>query len=219
MSEGNFKPEWNIFSHSKLSIQGEAWEKGGKDKPSLRFKVHANNPRFSVYMNDGRNSKPIPFALDPIIFQELIQVIRMVVASKEPSRYSFELKSGYDHRGNRTDKPAPVAKIYVGRDAESVVYIGFHAKEEKLAKFPFTPSYYAEILDAAGEKLTRELGSEIRAIAWSNALDALVGPFMVVHGKEPAEKPGQGGGKNKGGGWGKPAEKATTSWGDDDAAF
>jgi hypothetical protein len=212
MSEGNrFAPKWNIFSHAKFSLNGEEW-KDGKGKPSLKFTVHENNPRFRLYMNDGRNNKPIAFSLDPYIFQEILEVVRMVTADKNPSRFTWELKANYDHKGNRTEKAAPVSKIFVGRDSENVVYIAFTAKGEGVAKFPFTPSFWAELSDASGEKLSRELASEIRARAWVNALTGLVGAYMVVHGKEPEQKPGSGGeNRNKTGSWSKSTSDSSAS--------
>lgn len=213
MSEQNkFKAQWTIFNHSKFSLTGEPWEPNGKEKPSLKFKIHENNPRFMVYMNDNKNKGPIAYALDPIIFQEFAAVLRYVISDKKPNRFGFELKSSYDHRGNRTEKPGPVSKIYVGRNGEGEVYIGFHAKGEALAKFPFTPSWYADLTDANGEKVTKEFGSEIRGTGWINALEAVVGPYMAVHGKEPAEKPGSGNKNTKGNWGGAPQTKNTTDW-------
>lgn len=212
MSENRFAAPWNIFSNNKFNLTGEQW-KDAKGRPNLKYRVVNNNPRFLVYMNDDKVQKPIPFALDPIIIQEVFQVVRHVVATKEPTRFAFELKSSYDHRGGRTEKPAPVSKIFIGRDSEGVCYIAFQAKGEQLAKFSFTPSYYADLISATGEKVEKELASEIRAIAWVNALDSITGAFMVVHGKEPENKPGSGGGydnKKKTGDWGKP--KASDSW-------
>jgi len=219
MAEGNrFAQPWTIFSHAKYNLQGEAWGEGGK-KPTLKVVMHNNNPRFRVYMNNGdKNSGAIPFSLDPIILQELFQVIRHVVADKQPSRFSFELKSSYDHRGNKTDKPGPVAKIFVGRDSDGVIYLAVQAKGEALAKFPFLDSFFAELRDATGEKVSKDFASEVRALAWVNAIDGLVGAYSVVHGKEPDEKPGSGGGnRNKSGGWGgKPqASSQSADWGAD----
>ena len=221
MSDNNrFKQPWTIWTHAKLGLTGEEWKENPGNRPGVKFKIHNNNPRFNMYLNDGKYDKAIGFNMDPFIIQEIFEVIRRTVASQEPDRTYWELLSGWDHRGNKTDKPGPVAKIFVGRDSDGVVYIAFQAKGESLAKFPFVPSYYASLHGADGEKLCKKKASEIRAIAWVKGLDAIIGPFMAVHGKEPEQKPGSGGGgnQNKSGNWGKPKSDAGGSsggWGDD----
>lgn len=211
MSEVNkFAAPWTIFTHNKLKISGEEWKDNKGNRPSLSFRVVNNNPRFLVYMNDLKKTKPIPYVLDSYIFGDICAIVRHVVQDKKPSRWTFVIKSGYDHRGNKTEKVAPVAKIFVGRDSDNAVYIAFQAKDEALTKFPFTPSYYAEIQDAAGEKITKEFGSELRALSWANTLEQISNMYLVVHGKEPKEKPGNG---KTTGSWGK---KESVSVSDDE---
>lgn len=219
MSEANrFAPKWNIFNHPKFSITGEEW-KDHKGKPSLKYTVHENNPRFRLYMNDGKVEKPIAFALDPYILEDMFEVLEHVIQTKGPARFTMELKGTYDHRGQRTEKAAPISKIFIGRDSESCVYIAFCAKGEQIAKFPFAPSFWAELSDASGEKLAKELASEIRARSWKKTISQMTSMFLVVHGKEPAEKPGSFNQK-KTGSWSKaPAETAASDDWDADVNF
>lgn len=213
------KPKWTIFSHAKLRLSGEAWDpKNQKHRPSLMYKVHNNNPRFLVYMNNDKDQGAQSFALDPYIAGQIFQMVEMVTAKKEPSRLSIELKSSWIG-GARQEKPVVTGKIMVGRGDDSVVYVAFQSKGKDLARFPFVESYFATMKDETGEQLNVASASEICARAWADTLKGLTYSYMVVHGKEPAERPGSGkggysysgGGGNQssnsgGGGWDDPSD-------------
>lgn len=216
-----FKQPWTLFDHPKFALYGEPWKKEEKDKPALKYKIHENNPRFRVYMNDGSATAargPIAFALDPYIFNDLMELILLVASDRNPTRYTMEIKAGWDHKGQKLDKVGPVSKIFVGRDAEGIIYLAFQARGENIAKFPLLPSFFAELQDPNGEKLTKEIASEIRARSYVKTLSQATSAWMAVHGKEPAEKHGSGGNKNKTGSWSK-EEKTSKSDDWDDVGF
>ena len=192
MADNNFKPAWNVFSMAKLRLYGERWE--NKKSPSLLYTIHNNNPRFRVYMNDDKVSKPIAFALDPYILEDLLCAIEAAIRNPKPSRNSLEIKSSYDHHGNKTDKPATVSKIIFGRDTSDVCYIAFQAKGEEVATFPFTPSYYAVFTNESGETLDKSTASEYRGQGWVNTIRGLTAAFLVKEAKEPPKKDNAGGG-------------------------
>lgn len=204
----SFKQPWDLWQHNKLTVYGEAYKDNPKARPSLRYKVYENNPRFSLYLNDGKNNKPIAFSLDPYIANELFVLIKRVIANKETSRISMDIIGKRDWLGNQYEKPTAVAKLHVGRDSEGVVYIAFQAKEIKLVKFPMMGSYWRTYSDEANEKLNKVILSEITAEAWANTLRDLTASFIVMHAKEKViNKPGN----NKGGSWNKTESSSTES--------
>ena len=219
-----FKQPWSIWAHNKLTLYGEPWKdkenptKKGNNRPSLKYKVWENNPRFNVYMNNGLSTKTIPFALDTYIAYALFELVQVIAndTERKATRYAFELKSKRDHKGNVYDKPTSVAKIYIGRDNEGVMYICFHAKGEDIAKFPFEDSYWASLTDSSGEACKKDFLSELRAKAWANALRELTSVYTVVFGKE---KVIQGGNDKKTGSWNKSKPEETDDEFGEDVEF
>ncbi len=148
MSDGKqFKKPWDIWQHGKLQIYGEAW-KENKQRPSMKISMWNNNPRFIIYMNNDSATakKSISFALDTYIAGDLTELMKDCIRKKDPSRVGVELKAKRDHRGGTYEKPTVVAKIFLGRDTDGVMYIAFQAKGEALAKFPMLPSFWAELV-------------------------------------------------------------------------
>lgn len=218
MSDNKRFQKWTIFSHAKLRLSGEPWDKTNpKERPSLMYKVVNNNPRFLLYMNDGKNNNGIPFALDAQIAFQLFTMVEMAVADKDPSRYSLELKGSFVN-GQRQDKPVVVGRIHVGRDTEGVVFIAFQGKGLEAAKFVFRANYFASIHNAEGELLEQRKCSEIVATAWADLMRGLTTSYMVVHGKEPENKPGSGGGYSGGGNSGGGKRSGGNDW-DSDVEF
>lgn len=213
-----FQEKWNLLKHSKYTLHGEAW-KDNKKRPSLRMVLWENNPRFRLYLNDDKNKGSIPFALDPVILQEFFGLIRYVTTNKETSRFSYDIKSKNDHRGVKFDKPTTIEKIFVGRDSEGVVFIAFMAKDMPLAKFPFTHSPWAELYDASGEKLSPVKLSEMRANAWVDAMNLILGQVMVTEGKEYIKNDQSN--NKKSGTWSgnKPSAPSSNDFGSEDIDF
>ena len=197
MAENRFRTPWNIWNASKLRMYGEPWDKSSpRDSPNVSLHIVNNNPRFRVYMNDGVNKGPISYTLDPIKVYTFFEAILHAGKNKEPSRVGFELKSTFDHKGRQTDKPAPVSKIFVGRNSDGIIFMAFQAKGEKAAVFNFKSDYYAVLLGSDGEALDPKLASELTARGWVELLKQMVGPFLVVHGKEPPKRENNNGNSN-----------------------
>lgn len=190
MAEQNrFQQPWNIWQATKLRLNGDAWDKSNpKERPNVSLHVVNNNPRFRLYMNNGKVQKPIAFALDPFILEGLFSALVSICDDNNPNRYTLELKAYYDHHGNHSDKPTSVSKIMVGRDSNGIVYIAFQAKGEDIAKFSFISSYYAVLLGSNGESLDVVKASEFMAKGWIRLLSNMVSSYLVVEGKEPPPK-------------------------------
>lgn len=198
------RPAWTIWNHNKLRLQGEKWE-GEKGRPSLHYKMVNNNPRFNIYPNKEGQSKPVPFAADFHISNQVFELVKMVAAETENSRYSFSIKAMWQY-GKKLDQPTVVSKIIVGRDSTGVIYIAFQERNKDLYKFPFLPSFFAEIEDSNGEPLNKAAASNLVAIAWATGFQNMTAAYMVVEGKEPPKRDGggyNGGGGNGGGGYNK----------------
>jgi hypothetical protein len=212
MADNNNRPQqpWNIFDHWQLALAGEEWPDQKGKKPSLKFVVHENNARFRLYMRDGKVKDAIPFKLDPHIFGQLCEALLMIAADKNPNRIMMDIKSGYDHKNNKTEKPGTVAKLWAGRDSDGVIYLALQAKGEQMVKFPFLPSWFADLHGADGEKLDKGIASELCTRSYVNNMRTMMINYMVAFGKAPKEKPGSGkgysgnsGGNNKSGDWNK----------------
>ncbi len=202
MSDGKqFKKPWDIWQHGKLQIYGEAW-KENKQRPSMKISMWNNNPRFIIYMNNDSPTakKSISFALDTYIAGDLTELMKDCIRKKDPSRVGVELKAKRDHRGGTYEKPTVVAKIFLGRDTDGVMYIAFQAKGEALAKFPMLPSFWAELVGENGEPMDKPYASELRARTWCKTLDGLIQVATIVNAKDQSTHKG---GDNKGGSWNK----------------
>lgn len=203
MAENNYpRPPWNIWDLAKLRMQGEAWDKSNlKERPNVALHIVNGNPRFRVYMNDGGNNKAISFALDPAKAYSILEAVNHFSRNKDSSRISLELKSSYDHKGGRTDKPSVVSEIFVGRNSDGIVYIAFRAKGEKTAVFNFKSDYFAVLKGADGEALDPVLESELTSRGWAKLLESMIGSYLTARTTEPPKRtPPNGGGGNSGGG-------------------
>lgn len=198
------RPAWTIWNHNKLRLAGVPWDSSKpKDRPSCMTKVVNNNPRFNVYMNNGRDDRPQSYKVDPHIFFAIMETIHKVADTPKQTRWEFELKTSFPG-GQRVDTPVIDGKIIVGRDGDGLVFIGFIKHKKDLAKFNFIPSYWAGLNGEGIDGDPKIESSNIMAKGWATQMSELVGAYLVHDAKEPEQRPGtygqQSGGNNYGGG-------------------
>lgn len=200
MADQQFKQQPTIFTFKKLQMKGVPWEKNDWKKiPGLIYKVVNLNPRFQVYMNDGNVEKPLNFAMNPLIANQFFVVMRDIISRPTPDRVEFEIKGTFDHRGQQTDKPAPISRMFVGRNNDGVMYMSFQAKNESPAMFLFQSDFFAEMKGPDGERLEVGRASNYAAEGYLNLMTQLTNTDLVVNYKEPPAPQSKGGG-NYGGG-------------------
>lgn len=211
---------WDIFQLKKLKLYGAPWDPndGERKAPSVTFHIVNGNPRLKLYMNDGGESKALSFTFDPIIMATVLNALTKIAQNPEPNLYGWRLKSCYPHTGPRTEQVSVISTFSVGRDNKGVVYMAFQVKGMAVAKFPFTPSFYAEQIGSDGELLDPGIASSLIAEGWAKLYQDLMATYLVVRTKEPpppqnAPPPRQNqGGSNR---------SASTGWvaSDDDIPF
>lgn len=214
MSDQGFRrppPEKNALDNNKLQLSTPCPTPAGKGKYStLKVEFVKNNPRFVVWTNDPEdtgernNYGKIVAALDlPTMFM-LFRLIEDVVAGPaggEPVQLQ-NLNFKYPG-GKRTDRPVLESKVFVGKDADGVVFISVIAFEEHRPKivFPFLPTQYHNLMHRDGTPWEKGKLSEKFAVGFLDAIRPVINHLSVIKyvPPEPKNKDGQGGGGGYGG--------------------
>ncbi len=221
MSDQGFRrppPEKNALDNNKLQLSTPCPTPAGKGKYStLKVEFVKNNPRFVVWTNDPEdtgernNYGKIVAALDlPTMFM-LFGLVEDVIAGPaggEPIQLQ-NLNFKYPG-GKRTDRPVLESKVFVGKDADGVVFISVIAYEEHRPKivFPFLPTQYHNLVHRDGTAWEKGKLSEKFARGFLAALKPVINHLSVIKYVPPEPKNNQGGGGggnnygNRGGGGG-----------------
>lgn len=223
MSNQQFKPKFTIFDERKLTLYGARWQADKREAPSCRLRMYGNNPRFSLYLNNGGYSKGITIALNPYILYQITDAVlefSKLPMDAEATRRTWEIKSYRNHKGEQYDKPTVVAKIYVGVDKGGVLFLGLHASGEDVARFPFTSDFYASLVGGDGNPLTEAEASRIVGRSWAMLSERLVANFMVENpvDVEGQKQNNQGGGNRRSQGGGNYGGNKSNDF-DDDISF
>jgi len=210
MADFNQQPArtWTIFEHNKLQLHGEPWDKSNpKQRPSLSIHVFSNNPRFRVYMNDGRTQKPLAFKLPQLTMETIFSAINDFADRKDPGTATFALKDYRDATGRPMDKLEVVTSVTVGRGQDNVMFIALQAKGMEIVKFPFLTDFYSNVLGADGDPLDSAIASGWHSKGWVRLMSHLITGYNLLHAKKverQEQTTGGGGGGNNWSGGGKP---------------
>jgi len=185
------------FNNKRLFLYGTPWNKDEpRNTPKVSFHITNNSPRFRLYMNNGKQDKPIAFPMDPLVYSGLFDTLIEVAKNPDAEKVTWEIRSCFPHNGPRTEKPQPISRVMVGRDTDGTVYVAFQAVGEDLAKFSFRAPGFSSLIGADGERLDSKRASEISAIGWCKLLSSMMTTYLVTN----AVDPDNGGGGGYGGG-------------------
>lgn len=209
----DFRPpprEKNVFDEPKLDLKTP----NSKGKmATLKWGIFKNNPRLTVYTNDPDDTTDngrISANLDAKTFYAFLQLLSRAIKSDVEFKAKIDNKNHIFAYGKRSEEAVLVSSLWVGRDADGVVWISITAPKHPSIKFAFANSDYHFFYHTGGEQFTKADYSQIYAEAYLTMLTELMGVAMVHHYIAPEPRPeGQGGGKggfqgggNRGGGGG-----------------
>lgn len=209
----DFKPaprEKNALDNRKLSLSAPLPNGGGK-KSSLQWSLVSNNPRITVFTNDpndaNNNYGKISANLDLPKFYEFMLKLRQ--AADAPGEYkSYVENLGFTfYGGKRSDTPAVLSQLFVGKDKDGVVWMSVtdaQKKERPRIKFNFgTPDFHTWH-HGDGTPYSAGEASKLAAEAYYLMLTNLMTHMAAMHYVEPPPRDGQGGGGGGGnrGGYG-----------------
>lgn len=191
----------NALDERKLALYGKQRE-GAKGAPKLIVSLTVNNPRLTVFTNDGNNTI-LRAKMDSTTFMALLLEI-----SELPDR-----ENGYHQTFiNMTGPPSNMvedSKVIVGKNNNGVCFVSVGKGEEHRELFPFLPSMYHKVYDNEGEVPPDKLSNRY-ATAWARLYMELVPNLLDSQYMESTYNSqnrgggnyNQGGGNRHGGGGG-----------------
>ena len=202
----------------------------------LSFDIYQNNPRIIIdtkdpsMLNKEHSFGRITAAMDGVSFAMFLEVLKDMIATPGADKKKFE-NLGNDYvNGQRSNEVVPLTDIWVGKDADGVVFISVISKKAgwPVIKFAFGLSdrRFTKIFNSDGSEYTKAELSVLAAKAYYKLLTELVPNIMDTHFYEapPNPKWAKGGGGNTNA---KPSYNKTSSYdsnandvaGDDDLPF
>jgi hypothetical protein len=186
---------------------------GGSKRPSFRFQVIGNVPRMVVKtgVEGDMNHGKIDFRCDLPTFGAMVHYVRQLLDGKDvPAERIFTYEDDFV-AGKKLDKPMVLAKLMVGREAESGrIYIAIISTQPNRPRirFFFGPAKYHNITNADGSTISPKEMSEAYAYGFVVPAEAVVYNLMVSqfdpnakNVANPANFAGGGGGGQGGGGF------------------
>lgn len=186
----------NALDEKRLALYGNKRE-GAKGPPKLTVSLTVNNPRFTVFTNDNKNTILRAKMDAPTFFAVILEILEL--PDREP---------GFTRTWvNMTGAPSNMVedtRTTVGKNNKGVCFITVYKDNgEDRIIFAFTPSMYHKVFDANGEVPIDQLSARY-AQAWGRMLIEVVPNVMDTHFMEttPYQQNRSGGGgynANKGG--------------------
>jgi hypothetical protein len=192
-------------------------------KSSLIWGFHANNPRLTVYTNvpDDQGADKgygkISANLDMPVFFGFLHLLNQTIAHVGEIKNKIENKNFIFPGGKRSERPVVVSELWVGKDADGVVWLSVTAKDRPKIKFTFGTSDFHKFVHGDGTPFTDGEMSVAFASGYVNILEKMMTNMAVSHYVEPVKKDNGGGkgnwnnnqnqnrGGNSGGGRSAPA--------------
>lgn len=208
-----------LINENKLGLEAPNGIEG--KTASLTFGFQNNNPRVVVWTRDPKDTidfGQIRAQLDMPSFYSFIELLRMALNSSGPVEYVIDNENFTYENNVKSEKPAKVSELRVGRDEEGCVWISVFGKDRPKIKFYIAPTRWHHFRHANGTAFTKKENSDIFTRAYISMLTEVmantgVTNYVVPEKKEQGggyqKKPYQGGGYNKGnyqsgGGYKKP---------------
>ncbi len=183
---------------------------------SLSFDVYQNNPRIIIDTKDpGMMTKENGFsritaAMDPVGFGMFLELMKDIIASPAADKKKVETFGNDYVNGQRSNEVVHLTDIWVGKDAEGVVFLSVISKKPgwPVIKFAFglSDQRFTKIYHSDGTQYSKAELSVLGARTYYKLLTELVPNILDTHFYEapPNPKYAKGGGGN-GGGYNKPA--------------
>lgn len=183
---------------------------------SLQIDIWNNNPRVQVNTNDpnfasaDRQFGRITGAMETPTFYAMLGFIDQAIVAEPGWKANIQVLSNPKGQSGPGVDPVPSADIWIGKDAEGVVFISVVNKLSEgwpVIKFPFgaPDRRFVKVFHANGSEYTKAEISIQYAKAFREAFATLMGGVLVkTYVKPEPFIPGNkgGGGYNRGGGGG-----------------
>lgn len=226
------------LDNSKLNLSAPSTEQG--KTASLTWGLVKNNPRITVWTRDSQDmtekngNGKIQAELDSPILFSIIETLDKLIGEAPGTRYKLENSNFTWFGGKRSDAPAVLTELWVGKDKEGYVYLSLTAPNRPIIKFRIAPSSFHTWYTHSGEKVSPEELCKTYVKGYLNILRGIynhlaVTDFVDVQAEKAAKQgQGNGGGKqwgnnNQSGGYRNSNEnsapKNNSFGGDDDLPF
>jgi hypothetical protein len=176
---------------------------GGK-KARLVWVVRDNNPRITVYTNVQGDSAYgiINAGLTPEILYVLLDLLEEVIKGEKGEKRVIECLTSPKQEDGSYGPKQPTSSVWVGKDANGVVWISVVSanQDRPKIKFEFKVYEYYRLLKSDGVPITEAESSELWALASVRALRLifanLTSGFRPRVQAPSGSKPSYGGGAN-----------------------
>lgn len=182
---------------------------------TLQVDIWNNNPRVIVNTNDpnfasaDRQFGRITGAMEAPTYYAMLGFIDQAIAAEPGWKANVQLLSNPKGQNGPGVEPVPAADVWIGKDAEGVVFISVVNKLGEgwpVIKFPFgaPDRRFVKVYHANGNEYSKAELSVQYAKAFREAFGQLMAGVLVkTYEKPPPFIPGnKGGGYNRGGGGG-----------------
>jgi hypothetical protein len=144
----------------------------------------------STDAGEEKNFGRISANLDMPVFMTVLELLNRVETLPNGEKYVME-NNGFTYLGGRrSDKPSKVSELWIGKDAEGVIWLSVVADGRPKVKFELLlPSFHTLMSASTGQPLGKAKVSEIVAKGYVRLLTQLVPIIYNNHYVEPAELP------------------------------
>lgn len=200
----------NALDVSKLSLSAPSSAEG--KWAFMSFALVKNNPRIEIRTNDPADKANHPTAYgkltanmdSPGLFGlvELIKYIADLPADTpvDKTRAAIECRGYTFFGGKRSETPAVISTVWVGKDMEKGVWISVAVKDRPRIKFYFQFSQWFNMVGGDGKPFEKVQSSVLFAKGYANMLSNLYAVVMDTAFVEEDYGQGAGGNNNNGGG-------------------
>lgn len=190
----------NALDNAKLKLSAPSTASG--KYANMVFSIVSNNPRITVYTGDPDDNTEkngygkIQANLDIYTWYAFLEKVKQIAATKEETKIKFENLNFTWFGGKRSEKPVVVSELWVGRDAQGVMWVSVLSSDSARPKikFPFGPTTYHRMITSDGQPVSKPELSSIYALSFARALDALSSQIFVKEYTEPKQKENNSGG-------------------------
>lgn len=189
------------LDNNKLNLSAPSTEQG--KTATLIWGLVKNNPRITVWTRDSQDMTEkngngrIQAELDSPILLSIIETLDKLINEAPGTRYKLENSNFTWFGGKRSDAPAVLTELWVGKDKEGYVYLSLTAPNRPIIKFRIAPSSFHTWYTHSGEKVSPEELCKTYVKGYLNILRGIYNHLAVTEfvdvQAEKAAKQGQGG--------------------------
>ena len=192
----DFKPtprKKNALDHRKLNLTAPCPTAQGKYS-ALIWGVYSNNPRLTVYTGDPEDASErtgygrIAANLDTPTFFAFVNMLERMAKSDKEDKDCIKNKNYTWFGGKRSETPALVSTLWVGKDKEGHVWISVVAENRPVIKFIIGPSEFHSLFHGDGKPFTTGEASTLYGIGYCDILRNMVSNVLVSEYVEDVPK-------------------------------